>query len=121
MDPKLKADWVAALRSGVHLQAKGKLVSTAPDRPPAFCCLGILELVAGQTVAEIEFTGLSTENLGCLERYYPNGDHFKRGEPRGIPYAMRGTLAHLNDTGTPFPEIANWIEANIPETSDAQV
>ena len=43
LDPKLKADWVAALRSGKYPQWKGHL----QQKGIGFCCLGVLADVQG--------------------------------------------------------------------------
>lgn len=37
MDPTIKAQWVAALRSGDYIQGRGQLTNSSRD-----CCLGVL-------------------------------------------------------------------------------
>lgn len=50
MDPEVKAEWVAALRSGEYQQATGKLTDGG-----GYCCLGVLcELAAARGVVTIE-------------------------------------------------------------------
>jgi hypothetical protein len=45
MDPKVKAEWLTALRSGDYVQGVGALryVSHAIGKKPKHCCLGVLE------------------------------------------------------------------------------
>jgi len=99
MDAKLKADWVAALRSGDYQQGRDCLLSDG-----AFCCLGVLCDVIGLVVIEDYDTvqGAST-NCGYdfLDRY--------------ISEDRRGVLIDKNDEGVSFSEIADYIEANIPD------
>ena len=42
MKPAIKAQWVAALRSGKYQQTKGRLAVVEDGKPVAFCCLGVL-------------------------------------------------------------------------------
>lgn len=50
MLPKeLKAKWVKALRSGEYQQGQGQLCTRTNDGSYSFCCLGVLEDVAGKT------------------------------------------------------------------------
>lgn len=112
MDPKVKQQWVAALRSGEYKQGQG-LLHYHDGGDDRMCCLGVLSHLAYQ--AEVcdrevdeygEFTysgsnnylpyrvvdwaGLNTHNPGVLE------------EPKN--------LANLNDAGFTFDQIADLIE-----------
>lgn len=64
MLPKeLKAKWVKALRSGEYKQGHGSLCRRADDGSYSFCCLGVLEDVAGQLSRE----GMHTNGWGYLQ------------------------------------------------------
>ena len=97
MKASLLAAWTAALRSGEYSQGKLNF-----ERNNKFCCLGVLCKVAGEPTI-IRLTG----NWPFVARVIGIPGHDTR-------------LAIMNDEGTPFPQIADWIEANIPitETND---
>jgi hypothetical protein len=111
VDAKVKAIWVEALRSGVYTQAQGSL-----KRGDSYCCLGVLcdvtgngyfELIPGFNVSEgLVSLGVDGETVvfglpGELRKQF------------NIPAASVCQLAHKNDTGSTFAEIADWIEANL--------
>lgn len=59
MNPEIKAQWIAALRSGEYTQTKGYLHRTEADgdTPAGYCCLGVLcdiaekaEVVTGEII-----------------------------------------------------------------------
>jgi hypothetical protein len=91
MDQELKAKWVEALRSGkyeqgvIHFESGGR-----------FCCLGVLCTVRG----------LPTTTPGFIGNNWKGVDDVVDGE-------MQRTLWKMNDGGTPFPEIADYIEKNL--------
>lgn len=96
MDAKIKADWIAALRSGEWKQARGQL-----HKDGAYCCLGVL----------CEVAGIAHNDMDCLSDPV-------RGY--GPLYVMLGgrdrvdTLTNKNDfERAPFAEIADWIEAHL--------
>lgn len=107
MKRSLRDAWCAALRSGDYKQAVGSFIvgpnsrANPTDESEAFCCLGVLCKVAGVPVEDganggnwtfvVEAVGplhqtLYAMNDGDNERYYQS----------------------------PFDEIADFIEANIP-------
>lgn len=94
MDKELKDKWIAALRSGEYKQIQRRLKSSE-----GFCCLGVLCEIVGKDQNYIEVRSL----LGSA------------GEPeRGIVER----LFRMNDgdtkvDGKSFPEIADYIEANL--------
>lgn len=115
MDPAIKAEWVAALRSGRYQQGMGSL-----ERRGAYCCLGVLcEL--GVKRGEVEYREDSFRGL------YDDGGEFpsvKFAKRVGLP-SVYGTfwmpvgggeckefdLSELNDTGQfSFDQIADLIE-----------
>lgn len=112
MDAALKAKWVEALRSERFKQAYSSLVDMDERGSRSFCCLGVLCEVAGASWDEIEY-----------ERGRLNGAQVrsKKGsflsdevlEIVGLDDDTQRKLASLNDGGSRFPEIADYIEANL--------
>jgi hypothetical protein len=91
MLPKVKADWVAALRSGKYAQCQGVL-----KRDEGYCCLGVLVEIC---------PSLDTD-----------GEHYitqATAEPLGLAFEEQDKLACMNDSDCSFAEIADYIEANL--------
>jgi hypothetical protein len=94
---KLRDKWVKALRSGEYEQAIGRL-----EEAGGYCCLGVL----------------------CAVRYGRNFDHdeavpfaYGTGADSEITEDAADILWRMNDRERlEFPEIADWIEANVPVT-----
>src|SRR5262245_41276266 len=108
MDSELKAKWVAALRSGEYLQAREALKSRG-----AFCCLGVLADVKG---AKWEGISEGRPILDGRSVKHENGD-WQDEDVLDIPLKLEEELSDMNDNGRSFPEIADYIEANIPADS----
>ncbi len=109
MKADLKRKWVEALRSGKYKQGEGEL-----RRGDAFCCLGVLADVRGAEWVEDEYGELGI----------PNGDgHVLTGAlpVDWLAASIQEPLWRRNDglgiRRHTFPEIAAWIEENIPEES----
>ncbi|MFC4114138.1 hypothetical protein [Nonomuraea zeae] len=121
MNAEVKADWVAALRSGEYTQAEGKLFDPETG---GYCCLGVLCNLAEKkgliqrqvdeadgtvwfgpsyTVLEDEtvrtWAGLDSSNPDLP---HPNGDDY-----------LPGSAAGLNDNGFTFSQIADLIEKHL--------
>ena len=91
MDKELKAKWVTALRSGKYSQGKGALL-----RDGLYCCLGVLCEVQGRS-----------------DDWRKWNIHPFENDQGPITFAQAMPLADMNDTGKSFPEIADYIEANL--------
>lgn len=120
MDAKLKARWVAALRSGEYRQGKNGLRSLENE----FCCLGVLiDIMDGRetwTYSEV-VDGYMTESDEETALCGP------RLRDVGLGTAEQQTLINMNDgsycadgvggdyTDNPqtFDQIADWIEENL--------
>jgi hypothetical protein len=110
MDPKLKADWVAALRSGDFQQTRGNLESDG-----GFCCLGVLCKVAGLRITG----GNRVAGSESCRPYGPILDLL--GLSHAYSLTIRndgGDLSEENDGSEivrrhSFAEIADFIEANL--------
>lgn len=102
MTPEDKKKWVDALRSGKYVQGHGCLRSD-----DQYCCLGVALDV------------LHPEKWRKVQNRWRDVD---RDDDQLLSDATieiigfsddQGTLAEMNDDGTPFAEIADWIETNI--------
>ena len=108
MDAKLKADWIAALRSGKYQQGTGSLVSGG-----RYCCLGVLACVMGRTIPLAEFgVGDTVVDDDVHEVGY---SFFK---PL-LGYMPHTDLVGRNDRGDSFESIADFIEMKIPTTENS--
>lgn len=123
MNKRIATKWVAALRSGDYVQARGRLRAPAEDGF-AHCCLGVL-------------CDLYKDETGKLEWHKSDGHSFFAVSPTGrcdgsLPSAvvkwakMRShlgehesihedveichSLAELNDHGWSFEQISTFIE-----------
>lgn len=107
MDAELKSKWVAALRSGEYKQGTDML--RTDDN--CYCCLGVLCDIGGRGKWEWK---------GYGRWFYEVGDESDSGElpdclqmEYGGKAGLWGELMEMNDDGTPFHEIADYIEANV--------
>ena len=131
MDPRKKADWVAALRSGEYLQGT-EVLHRRVDRVDRYCCLGVLCDVAIKSGLQISTSarpscscgtcqGSKIHMYGGHDDFLPpkvvewagltNGNPTTRVEIDGLPGPA--TLSHLNDNGKTFSEIADIIERDL--------
>lgn len=123
----------AALRSGEYPQTRMalclvKAAGDAPDDAPVgFCCLGVACEVAMANGVEMttEIKG-ATKFYNGGSAYMPQAvvDFFGFKNSHGASYTengpvlmttskgLKGSLAQANDTGVPFDEIADLIDAN---------
>ncbi len=88
MDKKAKAKWVKALRGGKYKQCKNYLA-----RGGYHCCLGV--------ACDL---GIAKKSYDAEQLCMPNNF---------IPYDDQKRLAMMNDSKTPFSEIADYIEENL--------
>lgn len=127
IDEEIKTKWVAALRSGEYKQGRGflrKIDSKGVDR---FCCLGVLcdiytkensnapEWKAPHTYLgeeDYEFDHVTSMPSRIVNKWVGLGD--EDWEDIKIKTSTRiGSLNVLNDTGSPFKKIADYIEAQL--------
>jgi hypothetical protein len=121
---EFKPVWTAALRSGTYKQGDGQLV----DSRDRFCCLGVAANLLIQSGCKLQW--FEDPDSGDWEFGKPNGS--SSGEVltlvEGLPRWLRRKLewyppnvgkpvehhlAEMNDKGTRFKEIANWIDKNL--------
>ncbi len=112
MDRETRDKWVVALKSGLYKQGESFL-----KRDGRYCCLGVLCEVtnppgwdpAGGEIKYVESSdGENEEYADDQELPFVTLDHFE------LSTDQAGDLMDMNDClGKSFPEIADWIEANI--------
>lgn len=93
---EFKDKWIAALRSGEYTQCIGRLHDDG-----GHCCLGVAEIISGA----------KSQDTGVLIGEFPEAIQFKTKVKRDENVSL--TLTEMNDSGKSFPEIADWIEANL--------
>lgn len=127
MRKSVKEEWIAALRSGDYVQGAGKL-----NRNGEYCCLGILcNIAAKQGVVEdniVRQDGDILHRYGSSVSILPrevaawagmNVHEFSDWEVVGIQIGTYATtLANLNDSGSRFETIADFIEEWIEGVDD---
>ncbi len=114
MNAELKQRWVDALRSGNYEQGHHALCNVEADGSKSYCCLGVLQDVAG----EVEF--LHLDDGGLRPKGFPSSEWM---ETHGITDGGRKStmydLAQMNDSGgKSFREIADYIEATVEVDSE---
>lgn len=103
MNPEIKAKWIEALRSGKYQQTAGTLRNN-----DGFCCLGVLCDVMGSTWDE---HGTAESPDGRFRSAYLLAHELK--DAIGLSDFRQSILFEMNDCGKSFPEIADYIEANL--------
>lgn len=119
MNEEIKAQWIAALRSGEYVQGQGTLHSVDEYGNSQFCCLGVLCDLAVKAGLLVE-----KEKMDSVFSY--DGDrailppfvlHWSglRNAHGLLSMSSRDTygyvsLAGMNDAGVSFEEIADVIE-----------
>jgi hypothetical protein len=104
MDPKLKSDWLIALRSGEYKQAHGSL-----QVGNSFCCLGVLCKVAGLKI-EPETGNAVTDDQGRSIGYEPIAAIISDFMMTDLYYRNDGCQTYHRHT---FAEIADLIEERL--------
>jgi hypothetical protein len=125
MDPKLKREWVVALRSGDYKQGAGalRIVEHPNTNRYRYCCLGVLCDIQGRRWYKgggsdygvsydgfIDFGG--SEDARIREALGGEANELMVGEDEGY-HDVVTDLSHMNDNGCTFEEIADYIEQNL--------
>jgi hypothetical protein len=98
--------WVSALRSEKYNQAYS-CIAVKINSKECYCVLGIAGIVSGLSFDQM--AGLNSLRLFTDYNNIP----FEMKQPAGIRGYIPNEVSRLNDEGCTFPEIADWIEANI--------
>lgn len=128
MKRSMKRAWLDALRGKgekVYTQCKGKLHTVE-----GYCCLGVKADVEGVAWEPIGNRTFAMLGLTWPETMMLSGDHLGGLEDlsltlpidsrltaiaSGATLPAQDALSRMNDSGFTFDEIADFIEANIPE------
>lgn len=102
MDANLKAKWIEALRGNKYKQIAGTL-----REGDQFCCLGVLCDVMGARWSSLGDAYVDGDDL----QSFLLSDRLR--QRIGLSDAAQSVLYGMNDSGRPFPEIADYIEANL--------
>lgn len=127
-----KTRWLADLRSGKFTQGKEALCLDLPDLGCVYCCLGVYargkdipfvndeDIEIDQSVGDsrvLQFNGYQAETLLPDEWF---SEDFEDVDPHGFDrvkedrvHDLQSKLAGMNDEGTSFAEIADWVETNL--------
>jgi len=103
MNAELKTKWLEALRGGEYKQGDGFLRTDA-----GFCCLGVLCDIVKPVWKKGGGLGIEHD---CGELDYPTESLLQEV---GLDFLASRRVAEMNDSGSTFAEIADWIEANVP-------
>lgn len=100
LEPKFKAKWVRALKSGKFKKRTGKLA-----HGETYCCLGVAACITGSFGKDFGGYTLKRQNAGL-----PNALMSQIGLTSGD----EADLIRMNDTeGKSFKEIAQYIQENL--------
>lgn len=107
--------WVRALRSGKYKQTTGVLTMLKEDKPAGYCCLGVLcDLAVKRKITSVDFSGEYAKYTDDLEESVVPEKIREwaalRCELGSLESDSDESLAHMNDNGTSFKEIAAIIE-----------
>lgn len=102
MDSKVKARWVAALRSGDYKQGRLRLRTTSKLAGDKFCCLGVLCDIEQPTRWRMFKEWANDGSVSQLP--------LELRQEVGIGPGEQLSLIELNDGGSNFEAIADWIE-----------
>jgi hypothetical protein len=109
MDAQLKKQWLEALRSGKYDQGTGQLRDGN-----CFCCLGILCDIfspSGWYITDGIYEWVHGEGL---DESHEGGVLPRNFRVRcGIYGHIEARLIEMNDSGKPFTQIADYIEAQL--------
>jgi hypothetical protein len=119
MNEEIKAQWVAALRSGEYQQGLHALKEETSDGTINYCCLGVLcEIAKGAGIVQEfarEYGGYAfgSTQCGTSMGYLPEIVTLWSGLPDKNPAINGISLASYNDQGSTFTEIADLIERSL--------
>ena len=114
MNPEVKIDFLAALRSG-KAQATGVLCEIKKG-VECFCASGLLAELALAAGVIVEKT-LIDDSFPMLPFYQYDGHGARLPatvmEWAGIDFIAANKIIRMNDNGKTFEEIADWVEVNL--------
>lgn len=105
MIQQLRDAWVAALRSDMYIQTRGRLHSRTSKDEDCYCAFGVLLKIDPEIVG-----------IGCDEAVTQDGKMVKleeltnRYEIKSVPFK---NIISFNDGGMSFEELADYIEREV--------
>lgn len=115
MNPEIKAKWLAALRSGKYRRTESTLMTSKGGRA-SYCCLGVLSKFVLGTKYKPSFNpdGTFRGYEGDVDFIAAEGmPSLRELNIAGISLVRAEELASMNDDGTSFRQIADYIEENL--------
>jgi hypothetical protein len=112
LDPEFKEKWVSALRSGEFEQGLHRLYLNN-----TYCCLGVAGELCGISPSEMENKGVfivDPLDVACENTLLINDGILPKqiiGESTSNNIVYE--LTSMNDNGSSFNKIADWIEENL--------
>jgi hypothetical protein len=103
MDQQIKKQWVEALRSGKYKQGREYLRTELSDGSYSYCCLGVL-----CDIREVDLWNSLYPSYDDGE--LPNSTILDKVK---LDFYTAQELADMNDEGSSFGEISDWIETNL--------
>lgn len=117
MNPKIKRKWLKGLRSGQYSQTKDVLCKETKTGKCSFCCLGVLcNIHAEQTGGHWTERDRKKGDIWPGILVYGKRDTMPPKivtEWAGLTNDEATVLANMNDAGSRFNQIANYIEKNL--------
>ena len=107
LNKKFKQKWLTALRSGKYEQGESELKTKGTQE---YCCLGVACKIAGLRPSDISGRTMPSTLSPKLQSKLPP---FFRSETVDRDHEGLATLADMNDNGSTFEEIADYIERNL--------
>ena len=115
MNKKIKAKWIAALRSGKYIQGRRRLRISGYMGADKFCCLGVLCNLHAEAHPRIAQAQTSPrEYLGHSAMLPPKVMQWAGLRPGfGEDIVFGSFLAGMNDSGMDFNQIADVIDTQL--------
>ena len=105
MPKEFAEKWLQELRSGKYKQGIEQLAKKLDFEDYEFCCLGVACMINQKDVKLLE-SGFIDNNILINAVSVPE-------EITGSENDLVNALTKMNDCGTSFLDIANWIEENV--------
>lgn len=119
MNPEVKAEWIQRLTSGEYKQGEAALKYRPPHEKSAYCCLGVLcEMAVERGIIAAPVKNWADkyafdDMVGVPSARVVQWAELPHENPVVLYQGANKSLAELNDTGVPFPEIAKLIDEQL--------
>lgn len=110
LDPKIKKQWLKALRSGAYDKGTGTLVESDSDgRYAEWCCLGVY----ANEFLEEEWRAFSSCSSRAFRCRHSVAGYTGSISPEHIPDEIQADLISLNDQNLTFEPVIKYIEKHL--------